>query len=547
MVTWGCAFCKVWHRLATPASLIWFQLRFSLVTLHVAVFNALHRLATPASVIWLWPRYSVVTLDVAVCNAWHRLATPASVISLRPRSSVVTLHVALGNAWQRLQTPASVIWLLLRFNEVTSHVGVCNAWRKLATPASVIWLRPRYSVVTLHVAVCNAWHRLPTPASVIWLPLRFNEVILHVCVCSTRHRLRTPASVIRVPFRDSSISLVLGNDSAIVATHSSFKIHTERSSEVTVQKHFFSALKICRSPVCVIWQLKRVSCAQQGRQRDVLIFPAVSPSLKVVRLESPRRLTNGLWAIWRDVWLLPAVSPALRVTRLESPRWLPNGLGDSWRDVWLLSGVSTAFNVFMTSNRKVTAMQSTSVKCWNLIFPSRSLNWLESFFTTVFANSLSWYSARHFVIISPAGRSAEELLLIPSSSLCIKALSFCFDKMPDINCNTIADAFSPDGIFLCFTNQWAAKYSWSVRWVKQKCFVISEKDFLNMGPQWRRPLARKFSTSSSVNVFISSTAKRYFFSRSNWAARIDNLSIVTSGVVPFVLLCLLKNILTTSK
>ena len=350
-----------------------------------------------------------MTWHDGVCNAWHRMATPASVTWLWLRSSSVTLHAAVCNAWHRLATPASVTWLSLRSSSVTLHASVCNAWHRLATPVSAILLSLRSSMVTLHATVCNAWHRLATPASVIRLSLRSSSVTLHVGVCNAWHRLATLASVILLPSRDSSITLVNGNDSAIVATHSSAIKQQRNSREVTVQSSFFRNLHICLNPVCVIWQ-------------------------------STRSNTCGAPLDWcEDVWLLSTVPCSHGTTRLKRFGRLPNGLWDRWKVSWFISSFSFAFNVLMTSNRKDTAMQSTST---NDIIWSKWKSCLQNFFTKFRANSLSWYSARHFNISGPTEGIDWDLWMSPLSNLRIKAWSFCFNKMPDINWNTIPEAFS---------------------------------------------------------------------------------------------------------
>ena len=192
-----------------------------------------------------------------------------------------------------------MIWFSLRSSSVTWHAAVCNAWHRLATPASVIWFSSRLSVVTWHSAVCNAWDRLATPASVILLL-----------------------------YRDSLVTLVDGNDSANVTTHSSAIEQLPRLREVTVQSSFFRTLHICLTTVCVIWQSKRCN-----------VFGAI--------LE---------W--YEDVWLLSPVPSAHGTMRLKRFSRLPNGLGDCWKVSWFMSAFSFAYNVLMTSNRKDIALQS---------------------------------------------------------------------------------------------------------------------------------------------------------------------------------------------
>ena len=273
-----------------------------------------------------------MTWHAAVCNAWDRLATPASVIWLSLRSSSVTWHAAVCNAWDRLATPASVIWSARRLSVVTWHAAVCNAWDRLATPASVIWFSRRSSVVTWHAAVCNAWDRLATPASVIWFSRRLSVVTWHSAVCNAWDRLATPASVILLLYRYSSVTLVDGNDSAIVTTHSSAIEQLQRPREVTVQSSFFRTLHICITPVFIIWQSKISN-----------VFGAI--------LE---------W--YEDVWLLSPVPSAHGTMRLKRFSRLPNGLWDCWKVSWFMSAFSSAFNVLMTSNRKDIALQSCPLK-----------------------------------------------------------------------------------------------------------------------------------------------------------------------------------------
>ena len=212
---------------------------------------------------------------------------------------------------------------------MTWHAAFCNAWDRLATPASVIWSSCRLSVVTWHAAVCNAWDRLATPASVIWFSLRLSVVTWHSAVCNAWDRLATPASVILLLYRNSSVTLVDGNDSAIVTTHSSAIEQLQRLREVTLQSSFFRTLHICLTPVCVIWQSER------------------------------RNLFGALLEWFEDVWLLSPVPSAHGTMHLKRFSRLPNGLGDCWKVSWFMSAFSSAFNVLMTSNRKDTAIQSS--------------------------------------------------------------------------------------------------------------------------------------------------------------------------------------------
>ena len=111
----------------------------------------------------------------------------------------------------------------------------------------------------------------------------------------------------------------------------------------------------------------------------------------------------------------------------------------------------------------------------------------------------------------------------------MRTLSSLFDRMPAMNWNIIVDTLPYKGIVLSLTNQRAARYSWRVKWLKQKYFVFSEKDTLKGGPQWRRPLILNSSTTTSeVSLFISSSSKRYIPFKSESAANFESTSSVLS-------------------
>ena len=153
-------------------------------------------------------------------------------------------------------------------------------------------------------------------------------VTWHAAVCNAWHRLATPASVILLLYRDSSVTLVDGNDSASVTTHSSAIEQLQSLREVTLQSSFFRTLNMCLTPVCVIWQLKRSN------------------------------LSGAILEWYEDVWLLSPVPSAHGTMRLKRFSRLPNGLWDCWKVSWFMSAFSSAFNVLMTSNRKDIALQS---------------------------------------------------------------------------------------------------------------------------------------------------------------------------------------------
>ena len=163
-MTWHAGVCNAWQRLATPASVIWFLLRLSVVTWHAGVCNAWHRLATPASVIWLSLRLSVVTWHAAVCNAWDRLATPASVILLLDRDSLVTLVDGSDSAI--VTTHSSAIEQLQRLREVTLQSSFSRTLHICLTPVCAIWQsKRRNSSAALLEWYEDVWLLSPVPSA----------------------------------------------------------------------------------------------------------------------------------------------------------------------------------------------------------------------------------------------------------------------------------------------------------------------------------------------------------------------------------------------
>ena len=159
------------------------------------------------------------------------------------------------------------------------------------------------------------------------------------------------------------------------------------------------------------------------------------------------------------------------------------------------------------------------------------------------ASSLSLYSRRHF-----ACKKSCPLIGGFFNNSTIRLLSFVFDKMPAMNCKTIIDTSS--GISLPFTNDRAAKYSWTVKWVKQKYFVVWEIDIIKGGPQCRSPPLLRASTSisSKFSRFISSSVNSNFRHNGDWAAKSDSLSRVLSPrTVCFFLMWFLSKTVSTSE
>ena len=167
-------------------------------------------------------------------------------------------------------------------------------------------------------------------------------------------------------------------------------------------------------------------------------------------------------------------------------------------------------------------------------------NWRKWFL----ANSLSLYSQRHCACKRSFSLGTGSFF----NNSSIRMLSFVFDKMPAMNCKTIVDTSS--GISLPFTNERAAKYSWTVKWVKQKYFVVWEIDIIKGGPQCRSPplLRASTSTSSKFSRFISSSVNSNLRDNSDWAAKSDSLSRVLSPrTVCFFLMWFLSKTVSTSE
>ena len=205
--------------------------------------------------------------------------------------------------------------------------------------------------------------------------------------------------------------------------------------------------------------------------------------------------------------------------------------------------MSTSFIELKTSNKNSKAIQSTSLMSANTTyFPKSSLamhNWRKWFL----ANSLSLYSQRHCA----CKRSFSLVTGCFFNNSSRRMLSFVFDKMPAMNCKTIVD--TPSGISLLFTNERAAKYSWTVKWVKQKNFVIWETKIIKGGPQCRSPPLLRASTSTSkFSRFISSSVNSNLRDNSNWAAKSDSLSrMLSPGRVCFFLMWFLSKTVSTSE
>ena len=525
MVSWQIDCFSASLRLAAPASLIWLKRRSSEVSWQVGFFSASIRLATPSSVIWLPPRYSVVSWQVDCFSTSLRLATPSLVIWLSARSSVVSWQVDCFSASLRLATPSSVIWLPPRPSVVSWQVDCFSASLRVATPSSVISLTARSSVVSWQFGCFSASLRLATPSSVILLLPRPSVVSWQVDCFSASLRVATPSSVISLTARSSVVSWQFGCFSASLrlATPASVISLPPRCSVVSWQVGCFSASLRLATPSSVISLPPRFILSSLV-DTNMLICGCTHFVFK-----PQRHRVNVLTAQKFDCKALH-IRFTPEVVRNDS--WIKSSDND-----WFEEAMPTSFIELTTSNKNSKAIQSTS------LMPPNSLLAMYDWRKWFLASSLSLYSQRHC-----ACERSSLLIGRFFNNSTISLLSFVFDKMPAMNCKTIIDTSS--GISLLFTNERAAKYSWTVKWVKQKYFVVWEIDIIKGGPQCRSPPLLRASTSisSKFSRFISSSVNSNFRDNSDWAAKSDSLSRVLSPrTVCFFLMWFLSKTVSTSE
>ena len=139
------------------------------------------------------------------------------------------------------------------------------------------------------------------------------------------------------------------------------------------------------------------------------------------------------------------------------------------------SPASSLFSSLIMSNTNVTPMQSTSDKPFKAKRPSELWNAWGLFLMNFLANSLLWYSFKH-VILRSESMEGESISFSISSSFP------SLDSTPAMNWKNISEHFL-SGTRFSFTNQRAAKNSWTVRCVKLKCFVVLINAVLKGWPQ----------------------------------------------------------------
>ena len=139
------------------------------------------------------------------------------------------------------------------------------------------------------------------------------------------------------------------------------------------------------------------------------------------------------------------------------------------------SPASSLFSSLIMSNTNDTPMQSTSEKSLKAMTPSELQKACGLFLMNFLANSLFWYSVRHVILRLESTRRESISFSISSSFPSL-------DKTPAMNWKTILEHFA-SGTQFSFTNQRAAKNSWTVRCVKLKCFVVLINAVLKGWPQ----------------------------------------------------------------
>ena len=139
------------------------------------------------------------------------------------------------------------------------------------------------------------------------------------------------------------------------------------------------------------------------------------------------------------------------------------------------SSASSLFSSLIMSNTNDAPMKSTSDKPSKNMTPSELQKACGLFLMNFLANSLFWYSFRHLIL-------RLRCIKGESNSFSISSLFPSLDNTPAMNWKTMSEYFL-SGTQFSFTNQRAAKNSWTVRCVKLKCFVVVIGAVLKGGPQ----------------------------------------------------------------
>ena len=301
-----------------------------------------------------------------------------------------------------------------------------------------LWLR--FSVVSLQLGCCKTSHRLATPVSVILPHFRVSVVSLQLGCCKASHRLATLVSVMSLRPRFNVVSLQLGCCKA---------------------SHRLATL------IPVITVCSRLS-AVNFPTTNLLITLTCSPVTLVRKNFSSDTRQCSLF----NELQTRCIPDSARIDCTSSNFWTVTNLSEHF---CCASPASSLFSSLIMSNTNDAPMKSTVKKPSKVMKPSEIQNASGLFLMNFFANSLFWYSFRHLII--SLGRIKGE-----SNSFSISSLFPSLDNTPAMNWKTMSEHFL-SGTQFSFTNQRAAKNSWTVRWVKLKCFVTVISAVLKGWPQ----------------------------------------------------------------